>query len=609
MPEFDIGFVGQITDLQKKLASIPGYTDKMAAQAATKMAMRFSSGQEKVAKAAKSTAEDVGKTTAASIKTVGDALKIVSPQAGALAERLSGGARGWGAMGGAAGLAAGAVLAASVALGAAVVGAVKLTQAADEAATRLQKLEEISGIEIISDDQVEKVHSAKAALDAVSSVGDVLKVQFASTLAPTIERVTVDMVAMGLALADSMNTGQDAVKGLAIWMGDKLVKAILMPATYMSWMAKLAARVADAMGKTGIAGALTKATDAYDDWTRSISANAVGFYASEITKAEIANTDYIARARELVGAQRELNESQRQGGKAAGEHAQALKVDLSVIEALRQAEADVATIRTRANEDLLTELDRILIARDEELARLTALAAQGVEATEVEQARADVVSRSERDLAQLRQQLAADYEKQREVEHQAELARVQAQAQAAITAANTFFWGVTDMARMAAEEQAEGNATAAARWFSWYQAASIAQVLVNQALAISKAFADLGPIAGALATVGLVGTMIAQVAAIKNQELPSYHSGGRIGERTVQALDDEHIVSRRGVRTAGGHDALDMLDRGQSPWPSTVEVGLRMGHRTFERIRVEIDRRGGAPGRGRRPVLGHRNGM
>ncbi len=613
MPNFDIGFVGQITDLQRKLASIPGYTDKMAAQAATRMAMRFSAGGDKAAKAAQETARNTAKTTSEGITAVGNAMKIVSPRAGALAERLSAGARGWGVMGGAAGLAAGAVVAAGVALGAAVAGAVKLTVAADEAATRLQKLEEVSGFEIISNDQVEKVRSAKAAIDAVSTGADVMRVTFAAELAPAIERVAVDVVALELAAVDFFNTlgdGQGVVQGLATWLGTHLVKAFTGPLYAMDQMAGIAAGIARAMGEDGVAGALDDATKGYDDWAKSIAGTAVSFYAGEVTKLEHENEDYLARAREVIGAQKELNESHRQGGKAARENADGTKAARQALEAVLGIQQQVSEIREKANEDLLSETDKILQARSEELAQLAELAEKGVSLTEIERARADVVARGERDLAALRAEVAAEYEEQRESEHKRELARARQESEQLASAAAGFFASISDLASYAAEQQAEGNSRAAQRWFVWYQGAAVLQATINGALAVTKAFADLGPIAGAVAAVATAATIGLQIKKIASQELATMHSGGRVGDEVgVTALRDEHMVSRRGVKAAGGHDALDALDRGESPWPSMVEVGLRIGHRTLDRVRVELARRGGVPGAGRQPVLGHRNGV
>lgn len=101
------------------------------------------------------------------------------------------------------------------------------------------------------------------------------------------------------------------------------------------------------------------------------------------------------------------------------------------------------------------------------------------------------------------------------------------------------------------------------------QVASIAQAVIAGVLAAQKAL-TLGPIAGPIAAAAIGVTAAVNVAAIANQEPPSLRVGGRITREAndstavpVIAHQGEHVVNSLGVAAAGGHEALDGLNRGE----------------------------------------------
>lgn len=89
------------------------------------------------------------------------------------------------------------------------------------------------------------------------------------------------------------------------------------------------------------------------------------------------------------------------------------------------------------------------------------------------------------------------------------------------------------------------------------QALALVQAIINGALAITRAFSDLGPIAGAIAAVGVAAGIAAQIATISSQKFaeggvlsgPS-HAGGGVpisigGGAVAEAEGGEAIINRR----------------------------------------------------------------
>ena len=73
---------------------------------------------------------------------------------------------------------------------------------------------------------------------------------------------------------------------------------------------------------------------------------------------------------------------------------------------------------------------------------------------------------------------------------------------------------------LAAESANEGTAA--------FKAAAIAQATISAALAIIRALSDLGPIAGAIAAVGIGASTAAQIAKIASTPIPKAERGGII---------------------------------------------------------------------------------
>lgn len=74
--------------------------------------------------------------------------------------------------------------------------------------------------------------------------------------------------------------------------------------------------------------------------------------------------------------------------------------------------------------------------------------------------------------------------------------------------------------------------------------AAISQTISNGAVAIMKAFAELGPIGGAIATGIITGVTAAQIGTINSQPIPQFANGGIVSGRTLAEVGEYGSASR-----------------------------------------------------------------
>lgn len=208
------------------------------------------------------------------------------------------------------------------------------------------------------------------------------------------------------------------------------------------------------------------------------------------------------------------------------------------------------------------------------------------------------------DLEALRQKEAADLESAKRTLHERDLARakeladqesrLQAQRMANVQSLSTFSSGVSDLLAQRSEANAKRDRALALRQFKASKAAAIAEATINGAVAITRALASLGPVAGALATAGISASTAAQIGVIASQK-PAFDRGGMIqGGRMadqvpINALPGEAVLSRGAVRAIGGQAGVDRLNRGEaSTAPSVVVLPVYQHFGRF--VRDELGR-------------------
>jgi len=149
---------------------------------------------------------------------------------------------------------------------------------------------------------------------------------------------------------------------------------------------------------------------------------------------------------------------------------------------------------------------------------------------------------------------------------------------------------VASLSSTLSDKLAEDNKKTALALFRTTQAAGLSQVAINTAVAITKALADLGPVAGAIAGVGLGLAGAAQGAAIAAQPPPA-HMGDPLApdERRVsgrRVLATEAVLDSATTRRMGGEDGLRQAMRGGGVGGQPVQVNLTYKHLDREVARL-----------------------
>ena len=116
------------------------------------------------------------------------------------------------------------------------------------------------------------------------------------------------------------------------------------------------------------------------------------------------------------------------------------------------------------------------------------------------------------------------------------------------------------------------------------QAAAISQAVMNGSVAIMRAFADLGPVLGALATAGITASTYAQVEQIKRQPMPTFHSGGFVDEVPAVLRRGEAVLNQ-GATNALGKDAIESLNSGGTATP--MVMNFHVGGKLLESMVVD----------------------
>jgi hypothetical protein len=509
-------------------------------------------------------------------------------------ERLLRGFEDLGLAGGA-GIAVAGVAGVGLAAAGSVAAILKAVDAAEKYHKELAAFEGLEGFGV----RPEALASIKAANAAVGSLGTIMKqvvVTLGAEFAPGVEEAGTNLVAFGLMGLDAFEAfagGHDILRELAVFLTDRLVKAILSPvsalADVVGWMGTLA-KVA---GASELGGALAGVEDAYDSFTRTISETAVDFYldaaAESLTGLSDSTGTYRERATALIGVQATLGDKTKSTSSAVREQSNAMREAAEQAKVIAAAQAELADLTREAYLSTLGPLDQMIARHQVELEQVRALGQASGDRAAASDAFAAVELRQAAELAELRSSTASAYAEQRQQEHAAELARLEEQRQAAIGAASGFFGGLAAISQQAAEAQAKGNADAASRWYEWYQTAAEFQVGVDAAAAVMKALATLGPIAGGISAIGIGLTAASQIAAIESQQLPSFHTGGTMlapDEHLAVMRRNESALTAQGTANAGGPEGVRSLNEGRQGGPQRIVVEERYRHRTFRRFEV-----------------------
>ena len=255
-------------------------------------------------------------------------------------------------------------------------------------------------------------------------------------------------------------------------------------------------------------------------------------------------------AQDLASAQENLKPP-KQDDSAAKEQAKALE--------------ELLAIRQQAVEALMTEEELEQMQFEQRLARIEELREISGSVEEAEMAAIAV-----------RDEMEAKSHKKRLAEIAKETAARQAfvsiMTSSATAAANAIESVLVDTGKITQEQ--------ALKLHFLKQTAALTDIAVNTAVAITKANATLGPIAGGIATGALVASGAAQAAAVIAQPPPTFDMGGLIGnmdplrpgETIIRAQRGEAVLDESTVNRLGGERGVAALQRGEMGGPQVVVI-------------------------------------
>lgn len=128
------------------------------------------------------------------------------------------------------------------------------------------------------------------------------------------------------------------------------------------------------------------------------------------------------------------------------------------------------------------------------------------------------------------------------------------------------------------------------------KAAQISGVLIDSAAAYMgflEYFGDkIGPFAPAAAAALVAPATGASIAKIAAEQPPKFHDGvGAVDEMLATLRSGEAVLNQRGAHAAGGPQAIEALNRGTPPGPTTLVFSY--AGRAVERVVLDAMQRGG----------------
>ena len=197
------------------------------------------------------------------------------------------------------------------------------------------------------------------------------------------------------------------------------------------------------------------------------------------------------------------------------------------------------------------------------------------------------LQRKELELNQLKsvalQELFEKEDKAEDERHQKRLKNLEKEKQAARQGFLAVSNGFIDAANTASdliERFGEKNKKNQMLAFNIRKGTAISEAVINTALAVTRAIAELGPVAGPLAAAAITATGAAQIALIAS-EAPKFHTGGMIGpapdERVITAQPGEFVLSKQTVQRVGAEN-IERMNRGADPTKPIVIVSNPFKH-------------------------------
>ena len=331
---------------------------------------------------------------------------------------------------------------------------------------------------------------------------------------------------------------------------------------------------------------VSNTADIEGETRKSVSArlNLINELNKEITKEKairegikVTGQETLDLAIELIENQNELNQAQEQEERRQERiraHKEAIKNLDQLITAAQEQGLDSiekAELVFQKQIDALKAQEHLIQGNGERRIKFTeALATleklQAAEAAEAVIALDDI----EKSIEQRRQEALEILREKQAKAHQERMDELKDERAQQIEAAQAISGAFDQFARANLEFlQSTGKATEdqLIKAFRMQQVASIAQATINGAVAATRALADLGPVAGAIAAGAIAAATTAQIAVIASQKPPTSHMGGFLqpDEQVRTVLTGEAVLDRATVNRIGGEEGVrSLMNDGQS---------------------------------------------
>ena len=623
-------FEANLQGMQQALASIPGMTEKEAKEAVRQLRKSFLTAEKAAKKAAKvqgKSFKKAAKEIDESAEKTGEGLKRMAQAVGGKTGEMAGRVEALGQSVAALATPLGAGTAAAVAMTAAVTGLaagmVAAVFAADDFIDDLKELRGLEGFELLPAEQVEAIETVNGSLDAVVAIAKQATVTIGGEFAPALENAAVGMVALNLAALDMLKQFVDAIDVFQV-VGDTIIDAVLGPIDHfakgLGTVVQGLALVAEAAGQDQLAGKLNEAVDAMTQLRGQLNTSTLMGAAGVALDIADGYGNYSERARELIGSLEAVEATQTKvktstkdlGAEIDAITEKSLASFTKALEAEQRALEQVAAIGTAARKSQLTAEQALQLQYAEQLLAIEELSTAHQENYAIQQAAAASRLAVEAEYyAQLEQLRAADDAK-------AKASAVQ-QRDDAVGLTQSLISSSDQL--LQARLQNIDTTTAAGRaeaeqMFNIQKSLAIVSVIIDGAMAVSKAFGQFGWPAGIAAAAAATAQTGAAAALIASQK-PQFPMGGIVPSMDAPSLDHQLIAAQPGEAVLNrsavdrlGPSGVDAINNGRMPGGEMV-VQMVYEHRVFNSFVADslsaggpltnaLNRRSGPPGHSRR---------
>lgn len=589
-----------ISELQRKLRSIPDDADGQAKKMAVSLERAFKRAEKASTDAARNSAKvqsqavkDAARAAEQATKQMGEGLKGFGELIGLPVDKIEKLGQAFGVAGGTFGAVAGGAALATLAVAGTAAAVLGLVTAAIDLEKELGPLRDKGLLPPLDPTFAANLTEAEQAMAGAEIAAKNAAVQIGASLSPAVEygAVVVAEIADAATLAGETFAafGSALKSGVIIYLQTIADWGLAIPTIYAN-MAKVVGGALSALGMGDVGGKLTGLADGFLEFKNSIGTGVVENFttglelmgrAADVDGAALRNLGEAALAsgdKQAAGAKRAAD-ANKEAIAADKERAAALEKIRSIAESTEAASASAERKLGMAASRQIKELNAIMVlyADQPDLIKEASAAEDAVRTQLVE------------DLAELQRTQEAEAQANRTAflkrETDERMRTEQAIHDKRMTNARNFHdasiaftSGVSDLMNVVAKETSKRDRELAMRQFKVAKAAGIAEATINGAVAITRALAGLGPILGPIAATGIAATTAAQVATIAAQK-PAFDRGGMIQGGTamadqvpINALPGEAVLSRQAVRAVGGQSGVDAINRGNAPGQNVVMV-------------------------------------